>query len=112
MCTQRRVPDALFLRCFRCSRSCAAESRWLLAPSRTALLGDMKWLALQGCCVVPLSFIALTVGPKYISTAKVSLFVLLETVLRPQEAAASSFASALIHVSFFCLDFVRWRVVE
>jgi hypothetical protein len=74
--------------------------------SVAALLGDMKWLALQGCCVVPLSFIALTVGPKYISTAKVSLFVLLETVLKPQEAAASCSASALIHVSFFCLDFV------
>ena len=43
----------------------------------------MPWLALQGCCVVPISFIALTVGPKYISAAEVSLLLLLETVLGP-----------------------------
>lgn len=47
------------------------------------LLEDVPWVLLQGCCVVPVSFVALTIGPKYISAAEVSLWLLLETILGP-----------------------------
>jgi drug/metabolite transporter (DMT)-like permease len=44
---------------------------------------DFLWLCLQGCIVCPLTFIALTLGPRAISAAEVSLMLLLETVLGP-----------------------------
>jgi drug/metabolite transporter (DMT)-like permease len=78
------VPDALFPALFPLqSLVCGGIALAFGAQPGSVLPGDMKWLALQGCCVVPLSFIALTVGPKYISAAEVSLFLLLETVLGP-----------------------------
>lgn len=62
---------------------CGAVALLCGAKPGNLLLEDLPWVVIQGCCVVPISFIALTIGPKYISAAEVSLWLLLETVLGP-----------------------------
>ena len=44
---------------------------------------DFLWLCLQGLVVCPVTFIALTLGPRAIPAAEVSLMLLLETALGP-----------------------------
>lgn len=78
------VPDAHFPVLFPFqSLVCGGIALLFGAKPKNLLLGDLPWVVIQGCCVVPISFIALTVGPKYISAAEVSLWLLLETVLGP-----------------------------
>lgn len=78
------VPDAHFPVLFPFqSLVCGGIALMFGARPENLLLEDLPWVILQGCCVVPISFIALTIGPKYISAAEVSLWLLLETVLGP-----------------------------
>lgn len=44
---------------------------------------DLLWLALMGLVVLPVGFGLMTVGPRYIPAAEVSLLLLLEAVLGP-----------------------------
>ena len=78
------VPNAMFPALFPLqSLACGGFALVMGAKPGILLLEDLPWIVLQGSCVVPLSFIALTVGPKYISAAEVSLYLLLETVFGP-----------------------------
>eukprot|EP01043_Picozoa_sp_COSAG02_P018050 COSAG02_NODE_832_length_16660_cov_16.228006_13_plen_324_part_00 len=78
------VPDAHFPVLFPFqSVVCGAIALLFGAQPGNLLLEDLPWVIIQGCCVVPIAFIALTVGPKYITAAEVSLWLLLETVLGP-----------------------------
>jgi len=52
---------------------------------------EMGWLILQGAFVLPVSFIALTIGPRYISATETNLFMLLETVMGPLWVALAGF---------------------
>lgn len=44
---------------------------------------NMVWMTLLGLFLTPIAFTLVTVGPRYISAAEVSLLMLLETVLGP-----------------------------
>ena len=57
----------------------------LLCGAKPGLLeaAQLPYVLLQGAVVLPVSFVALTVGPAYIPAAEVSLLLLLETVLGP-----------------------------
>ena len=57
----------------------------LLCGAKPGLLeaAQLPYVTLQGAVVLPVSFVALTVGPGYIPAAEVSLLLLLETVLGP-----------------------------
>ena len=57
----------------------------LLCGAKPGLLeaAQLPFVILQGAVVLPVSFVALTVGPAYIPAAEVSLLLLLETVLGP-----------------------------
>lgn len=56
-----------------------------LAMAATLYVPWPQWwyIAVNGLIVIPLSFSLLTLGPRYISSAEVSLFLLLETILAP-----------------------------
>lgn len=56
---------------------------WPLADDLIPTAGDWPWLALLGLVVLPGSFGLISVGPRYLPAAEVSLIMLLETVLAP-----------------------------
>ena len=55
------------------------------ASGETALLpaSSMGWLALQGFVVLPIAFICMALGPRYISGTETQLLLLIETVFGP-----------------------------
>ena len=56
---------------------------WPFTGELTPAVGDWPWLALLGLVVLPGSFGLISVGPRYLPAAEVSLIMLLETVLAP-----------------------------
>ncbi|MFK4823275.1 DMT family transporter [Paenochrobactrum sp. BZR 588] len=46
-------------------------------------INDIKWLALDGALILPVAFICLATGPRYLSGPEVAMFYLLETILAP-----------------------------
>lgn len=53
------------------------------ADPDTLTLAGLPWLAVLGAVVIPVSFLLISRGPKYIPAPEVSLLMLLETVLGP-----------------------------
>jgi drug/metabolite transporter (DMT)-like permease len=56
---------------------------WPLALPTTVAESDMAYLALMGLIILPISFGAVALGPRYLPAPEVSLLFLLETVLGP-----------------------------
>ena len=56
---------------------------WPLAAPTAVTETDLVLLAVMGLIVLPVSFGAVTLGPRYIPAPEVSLMLLLETVLGP-----------------------------
>lgn len=46
-------------------------------------INDVKWIALDGALILPVAFICLATGPRYLSGPEVAMFYLLETILAP-----------------------------
>ncbi|PRD45953.1 EamA/RhaT family transporter [Phyllobacterium phragmitis] len=46
-------------------------------------IADPKWILLDGAIMMPIAFLCLATGPKYISGPEVGMFYLLETILAP-----------------------------
>lgn len=46
-------------------------------------INDIKWIALDGALILPVAFICLATGPRYLSGPEVAMFYLLETILAP-----------------------------
>lgn len=46
-------------------------------------IADPKWILFDGAIMMPIAFLCLATGPKYISGPEVGMFYLLETVLAP-----------------------------
>jgi drug/metabolite transporter (DMT)-like permease len=46
-------------------------------------INDIKWIILDGALIVPIAFICLATGPRYLLGPEVAMFYLLETVLAP-----------------------------
>ena len=56
----------------------AASGKTVLLPA-----SSMGWLALQGFVVLPIAFICMALGPRYISGTETQLLLLVETVFGP-----------------------------
>lgn len=91
--------------------SAIAGAVGMVATGGTALVtgAPMGWLALQGLVVLPVAFICMTLGPKYISATETNLMLLLETVFGPVWVYAAGYeapatlAAAGIAVIVVCL---------
>lgn len=46
-------------------------------------VNNIKWIALDGALILPIAFICLATGPRYLSGPEVAMFYLLETILAP-----------------------------
>ena len=81
--TVRKAPDLPVVPALAVAYAMAAIAGGLLAP--TFLLEGLEWLwiILNGGIFVPLGFALMAVGPRYITSAEVSLILLLEAVLAP-----------------------------
>ncbi len=60
-----------------------ALSAWPFTGDLTPAATDWPWLALLGLVVLPGSFGLISIGPRYLPAAEVSLIMLLETILAP-----------------------------
>lgn len=47
------------------------------------MINDPKWIVFDGLVIIPIAFICLATGPRFISGPEVAMFYLLETVLAP-----------------------------
>ena len=81
------VPDAQFPALFPLqSAICCVIALVCGAKPGALLTADIPWIALQGCCVLPISFVALTVGPKYISAAEVTTHTILQCIVTSRDS--------------------------
>ena len=79
----RHTPDLPIIPALTVAYAIAATTGALLAPSFTLVGIEWFWIALNGAIFVPLGFALLSIGPRYITSAEVSLILLLEAVLAP-----------------------------
>jgi len=99
----------------------ALLSAYALLMGAAPLLVDVEeffWLFLQGAVVLPVSLVALTIGPMYIPAAEVSLILLLETALGPlwvflalgeEPAAGTLLAGAALVLTLAAHSVLAWR---
>lgn len=81
--TVRHTPNLPVIPSLTLAYFIAATGAALLAPSFVLDGMEWVWIILNGGVFVPLGFALMSVGPRFITSAEVSLILLLEAVLAP-----------------------------
>lgn len=79
----RRLPGLPRLPLIALSGAVAGLISWPLAEPLSLAPASYGWLALMGLVQIPLATLLIWTAPKYLPSAEVSLFMLIETVLGP-----------------------------
>ncbi len=81
--TVRHSPDVPVVQGLALAYLCAAVFSFTFAPNLQLHGAEWVWITLNGALFVPVGFALLAMGPRYITSAEVSLILLLEAVLAP-----------------------------
>lgn len=81
--TVRHTPDLPVVPALTLAYALAAIAAGLFAPTLRLHGIEWLWIFLNGGVFVPVGFLLMSIGPRYITSAEVSLILLLEAVLAP-----------------------------
>jgi len=81
--TVRHTPDLPIVPSLTLAYLIAATIAALLTPTFALHGMEWVWITINGGIFVPLGFALMAIGPRYITSAEVSLILLLEAVLAP-----------------------------